>query len=296
MWNKLKDIDHFIRTALFAVAVAGLGYGGWLVYATYNAADISENALNKATASLQEKEQLLADSQQQIAKRDTAIRQLDQRVTTQAQMLQEKDAQIEVKDAQIKDQALEIERKDTALRLLKVDQRLVHVIVREVTTDDRTGQKVSQVEFIEVNQQGDPIAEPQTLQLVGDEVRIDCWVVNFEDKYIEQADVERGTALVFFKRIYGNVEGPMKGHNLDAVGARPQIYSTGGRMTDFQERIWDDFWTFASDAEKADAMGIRAATGKSVFFPAVEGKLYKVTLRASDGLSVEPAIDAPNES
>jgi len=293
MWNKLKDVDHFIRTALLLVAVAGAGYGGWLIYATYNAADISKNELRDVRGQLEEKNQLLASTSRKLTAAEQKVGRLEtdnQQLQADKTQLQADKAALEAKNEEL---AADNERLQTAMQLLKVDQRLVHVIVREVMQDPETGETVSLVDFIEVNHEGERIAEPQQLKLVGDEVRIDCWVVNFEDEYVEQGDVERGTALVFFKRIYGNVEGPMKGHDLDEVGARPQIYGSGGQMTDFQKNIWNEFWTFASDADKAEAMGIRAATGRSVFFPAVEGKLYKVSLRASDGLSVEPAIDVP---
>jgi hypothetical protein len=64
-------------------------------------------------------------------------------------------------------------------------------------------------------------------------------------------------------------------------------------MSDFEKKIWDEFWTIANDEAKANEMGIRAAHGEAPSMKLQKGKSYKVLLRASDGLSITPDSGQP---
>lgn len=62
-------------------------------------------------------------------------------------------------------------------------------------------------------------------------------------------------------------------------------------MSDFEREIWGDFWTIANDAERAEELGIRAAHGEVVYNKVQPGKRYKLELRSSGGLSMNPMAD-----
>lgn len=64
-------------------------------------------------------------------------------------------------------------------------------------------------------------------------------------------------------------------------------------MTDFEKKIWGDFWNIANNEMVAEELGIRAAHGQAVSMKMQKGKSYKVQLRASDGLSILPDEKAP---
>ena len=59
-------------------------------------------------------------------------------------------------------------------------------------------------------------------------------------------------------------------------------------MSEFERRIWRDFWEFANEPQEAAQMGIRAAHGEAVSVKLRPGRHYRVQLRASDGLSITP--------
>ena len=73
-------------------------------------------------------------------------------------------------------------------------------------------------------------------------------------------------------------------------------------MSEFEKKLWGDFWEFANDPKKAAEMGIRAANGEAVSVKVREGKTYSISLRASGGLSIrpldedEPQAKASNDS
>ncbi len=177
--------------------------------------------------------------------------------------------------------------------MLKIDHRVARLTVIDQQTDGDTGKLTTLVEFVEVDDEGRGIDEPKKFRIMGDVVYVDNWVVKFDDKYVETADIERSTSLVLFRRIFGEFQEPNEGFAIDEIGARPRIYSRGSMTTELERRIWNDFWNIANDRERATELGIRAAHGEAVSIKLQRGKAYRLMLRASDGLSIQPAGDAP---
>jgi hypothetical protein len=266
--ENIATLNSVVRTFLALVIVGGLGAGGWLAYTTYNAADLE---LAKQTRELE-------NARQELAARDETIKQ--------------KDAAIADLNVEIQEKNEKISHLETAMRLLKMDHRLAHLTVLDQTTDAETGEKSTRVEFVEVNEEGHPISTPRVFGLKGDLAYIDYWIVKFEDKYIEEADLDRSTSISLFRRIFGEFQEPSQGYTIDEVGSRPHAYDRGGAMSDFEKKIWSDFWTLANDPDKAKELGIRAAHGEAVNIRMEPGKRYQVQLRASDGLSITPITES----
>jgi hypothetical protein len=266
--ENIATLNSVVRTFLALVIVGGLGAGGWLAYTTYNAADLE---LAKQTRELE-------NARQELAARDETIKQ--------------KDAAIADLNVEIQEKNEKISHLETAMRLLKMDHRLAHLTVLDQTTDAETGEKSTRVEFVEVNEEGNPISTPRVFALKGDMAYIDYWIVKFEDKYIEEADLDRSTSISLFRRIFGEFQEPSQGYTIDEVGSRPHAYDRGGAMSDFEKKIWSDFWTLANDPDKAKELGIRAAHGEAVNIRMEPGKRYQVQLRASDGLSITPITES----
>lgn len=286
MMENVKTFNSVLRTLIAMVVVGAAGVGGWFGYRTYYAADIerqeAESKLLQFETQLQQKETALKQKDDVITKLNDSIKQKDGLLAEKEDLIAELNVAIEKKDE-------EIARLDTAMRLLKVDHRLAEIKVLDMGQKD--GQPFIDVEFQEINDDGQPIDQSKQFTLVGDEIRIDTWLVQFEDKYVEQADIDRSTSICLFKRIYGNIEGPMGGHSIENVGTRPVAYARGRPLSDFEKKIWDDFWNIANEPQKAEQLGIRAAAGKSDFVKARKGKTYRVELRASGGTTLKPLDD-----
>jgi len=245
-----------------------IGAGSWYVYDQYTA---GERSAAKIRGELNDLKGELAARDRIIESRNLEISKLNDDIV----LLNE-----------------EVDRLDTALRLLKVDHRLARLTVLDQQEDPDRG-LISTVEFVELNEHGEPIDRARVFEIEGDMVYIDNWVVKFDDEYVEQADLLRSTSLVLFRRNFGESQPPVKGFSLDQVGERPQAYAQGRDMSEFERRIWEDFWEIANDAVKASEMGIRAAHGEAPSIKVKKGKTYKIQLRASDGLSIKPDGDAP---
>lgn len=190
--------------------------------------------------------------------------------------------------SELKVKTEQLEKLETSLRLLKTDQRLARLDVLKLERDEDDKVIKSRLQFIELSPKGDPISPPKHFELPGDVIYIDNWVVKFDDAYVERADIQRGTSLCLFRRIFSEDQKPTEGVSLDQVGMRPQAYGRGGEMSAFERDLWKDFWEFANDPVKAAKLGVRAANGEAVSIKVREGKSYAIELRASGGLSIRP--------
>ena len=253
----VKTVNSTVRTAAFAGLVGIVGTAGFLGYSHYTA---NERALQGMEAELRAASQELGSLKVEL---DTTREELAERIQ-------------------------QIEKLETALHLLKIDQRLAQLNVVALDKDESGTVVNCHLEFIELSPNGDPLSEPKRFTLPGDLVYIDNWIVKFEDSYVEQADIERGTSLVLFRRIFSEKQQPSEGVSLDEVGMRPQAYGRGGVLTDFEKKLWGEFWEFANDSKKAAEMGIRAANGEAISIQVREGMSYQLKLRSSGGLSFLP--------
>lgn len=276
--ENISTINSFLRTILATIVLGGIGVGGYLGYNTYNKNEI---AARKSAAELAEKNQLLEKSQKEVEAKTAEIAE-------KTKLLQEKEVQIATLTK-------DVERLETSLALIKVDHRLAKLTVTDQGIDQGTGQPFSLVEFVELNDEGNPIDTPREFRVRGNLVYIDNWVVKFEDKYVEQADLERGTSLILFHRIFGDKQQPADGFPLDEKDSRPKAYARGGKMSDLERKIWGDFWNIANDEKLAHELGIRAAHGGAVSMKVQKGKTYRVEMRSTGDLSIKPEEKATSE-
>ena len=289
--EKLQTINSLIRTLLALGVFGGLGAAGWYGYTTYNAAEIEgrrkDAALEAQAAELDRAQRQVEQQQHELAAKEDALREQQAKIAQQ---------QTEIADLneEVAQQAAEIERLDTALKLHKLERRLAHIRVLDTGVDEETGRKFSKIEFVELNELGDPVGEAKRFELDGEMIYVDYWVVKFDDKYVEQADLERGMSICMFQRVVGDSQKPKDGFSLDEPGQRPGSYARGSVMSDLERKIWADFWTIANDPQRAAELGIRALHGDAVSIKVDKGKVYRITVRASAGPEITVETQASN--
>jgi hypothetical protein len=271
--DTISNVNAAIRNLILAALVGGAGYGGYKAYDLYNQPRQQlagkQAELDKALGDLKQVNDDLAARQKEIADLNTRIEHLELR-----------------------------------MRLLKVQHRLARLTVLDqkevpspipaapttgtVTPVSRANVRTS-LEFVEINKDGQPIGPAKKFDIVGDMVYVDYLHVIFDDKFIEAADLDRSTSIVLFQRMFGENQEPAKGFQLDTVGTRPTAYARGTKMSDFEKKIWDDFWLIANDPKKAADLGIRAAQGSAVSMRVQPGKTYEIELKSTGELTFLPA-------
>jgi hypothetical protein len=112
--------------------------------------------------------------------------------------------------------------------------------------------------------------------------------VTFDDKYVAESDLDRSTAIALFQRVFGEHQNPAEGTELDTVGTRPTAYGRGTEMSDFEQKIWGDFWSISNDPQRARELGIQAAHQTALGQRVVPGMTYEIELRATGDMTIRP--------
>ena len=260
--NNVKTINSSVRTVIFLGIFGVVGYFGYFGYDTYIRPG------QQAKQAIAELETLKSDFEAQQAQ------------------LQKSKKQLGVVSEKL-DSANELnERLAISMKLLKVDKRVANIKVLGTEKDD-DGNPLMNVSFTEVGPDGEEIGISKNYTVKGTKFYVDGWIVAFDDKYIEQADELRGASLFVFKSIYGDGEAPRDAQRLDVDSQeRPGIYNDD-QKSEFEEKIWTDFWGVSNDAHRQKELGIRASHGQTTYILGQEGKTYQVEIRASGSMSIK---------
>ncbi len=279
----IHNVNTTLRTLLMLVLTGGAALVGYKGYEIYN-----------------EPQKQLADREAELEKTRGSLQQVSADLEARQQEVSQLNDEVAEKTAQI-------ERLEVSRKLLQVTHRLAHLTVldqRELPPSDSAqptaeanGESptnlISRIEFVEVNDEGNPIGEAKQFEIIGDMVYIDYLRVTFDDKYVEQSDLDRSTALALFQRIFGEHQEAADGFHLDTVGTRPTAYARGTEMSEFERKIWNDFWLIANDSQRAAELGIHAAHGSAVSMRVQPGKSYEVKLRATGDMTIRPIEKPP---
>jgi hypothetical protein len=195
-----------------------------------------------------------------------------------------------------KELTVQKEKLAMANKLLKVDYQLARLRLRSQEQDPQTKKIVSVVEFWEVDDQGNPLTRPQEYRIRGDNVYVEGLVAKFEDRFVEEGDPRRGTAMLAFKAIYGNDDTPNSGYPLTSKRTQPNAYERGGLPSPFEEALWRNFWDYAHDPAKMQELGLSAMCGKSVSTQLREGHEYSVKLRSTGDVTIQSLTRDVRES
>ncbi len=161
--------------------------------------------------------------------------------------------------------------------------------VADILVSDRTvveGVTKTTLLFVEYDKAGNALPA-RSFVIDGTSAHIDAMVIKFDHDFVAQNDPLRGHSIALFTKIYGDGQAPANAINIDAPGKVPDIYrGADPRVTEFETKLWKDFWKLYQDESYRAAMGVRALGGHGVWGPFEQGKLYTLTLESDGGLNL----------
>ena len=265
-----------VNTLLRTIVIGGLVViaGWWTLFL--------RGKLSDHQAELAERVQEVELLSEQVEERNGQIKQLGSDLMEREEQILTLEADVELKEKEI--QAL-----DVALQLLKVDHRIarIEVLAQGATKEDPDAVK-TRLRFTELGADGKPIGAGREITVEGKTVYVETLVVKFGDTYVEQGDTLRGTSICLFKRLFGENQKPNEGEELDAEGLQPLAYTGVEGPDPLHRELWDRFWDYANDKNLARQMGVKAMHGEAPFIETRPGMTYRVELRASGGLTIQP--------
>jgi len=186
----------------------------------------------------------------------------------------------------------EVTAKELQLGFLRERRRIARIEVLEQREDaGRPGGLVSRFRFREYDPSGAPYNDGDWYEIDGDILYLEALVIKFDDQFVEQNDLLRGSTLLLFRRLFGEHQNPADGFVIDSVGQFPRAYSPEEGAPAFQRDLWKHFWDYALNPEVVRESGVRAMHGEAPFIKLAPGKNYEVELRTSGGLTIRTVAD-----
>ena len=171
---------------------------------------------------------------------------------------------------------------------LQAERRVADIIVTDQKAID--GVQKTTLLFVEYARDGVTPLPAKRFTVDGNVAHVDALVVKFERGFVEEGDPLRGHSLALFTRLYGENQPPEKAHRIDAPNDIPDVYrGPGPQVSEFERRLWADFWRLADDEAYRKAKGVRVAQGEGVWVPFHSDRLYTLTLESDGGLNITSA-------
>jgi len=176
---------------------------------------------------------------------------------------------------------------------LEADTRIAEVLVSNVEFNPITQQHMTTIKFLEYDTEGRAMW-PKYFTFAGNVIQFQSLVVRFDDSFVKAADVLKGrSAYLFWKAFLLNGEKTQE-YAIAELNEVPAGYKIDGPRNDFEDELWQEFWKYALDSQKAVSKGIKNAQIEAPGTKFVPGVLYTMKIEHDGGIRIDtkeiPAI------
>lgn len=169
---------------------------------------------------------------------------------------------------------------------LHSETRRADVLVTKSEFDETTQQIKTTIKFLEYDALGKPL-EAKYFTFQGNVIQFQSLVIRFNDKLVEAGDRLRGKSAAFFMKAFV-LDGPKtQVMDLTKVHEVPGGYRVSETANEFEQKLWQEFWSYALDPKKREHAGIKNAQIEapgSMFLP---GTIYTLKIEHDGGLRID---------
>jgi hypothetical protein len=163
---------------------------------------------------------------------------------------------------------------------LSASRRVAQVrVVRQ--SADESGAPVSTLEWQEFTAEG-LVMPPVQVRVIGRLAYFEAWVIKFDHVHVAEGDADRGRSVALFRRVFGDQEAPESVAMLHTLSPADSAEPTASA----ERALWDRFWDFVDEPDRAAKLGIRVAQCEAPAVPVSVGDTFEVVLDAAGGLNV----------
>ena len=169
---------------------------------------------------------------------------------------------------------------------LSADTRIAEVLVTKSELDETTQKIRTTIKFLEYDTQGRPLA-PKYFTFEGNVIQFQSLVIRFEDEFVRRGDRLRGKSAYLFMKAFVLDEKSAQVFNISPVHVIPAGYKIPGEASEFETKLWEEFWGYALDPNARHRAGIKNAQIEapgSMFLP---GMIYTVRIEHDGGIRID---------
>lgn len=169
---------------------------------------------------------------------------------------------------------------------LSADSRIAEVLVTQSRYDEETKKIETTIKFLEYDAAGKPLPA-RYLSFRGNLIQFQALVIRFQDRLVRSGDKIRGKSAYLFLRAFVLDGRNTQVFNLTEKNEIPQGYKVPGTQSEFEKKLWEEFWKYALDPKARERMGIKNAQIEapgSMFLP---GTIYILKIEHAGGLRID---------
>ena len=169
---------------------------------------------------------------------------------------------------------------------LSADSRIAEVLVTKSEYDEATKKVMTTIKFLEYDAKGQPLA-PKYFTFAGNIIQFQSLVIRFQDKFVRAGDRLRGKSIYLFLKAFVLDGANTQEFEITKANSIPAGYKVAGPENEFEENLWQEFWSYALDPQKRDQAGIKNAQLEapgSMFLP---GTIYTIRIEHNGGIRID---------
>lgn len=169
---------------------------------------------------------------------------------------------------------------------LSADSRIAEVLVTQSRYNETTKRIETTIKFLEYDAAGKPL-DPRYFTFQGNIIQFQSLVIRFADSFVKAGDKLRGKSAYLFLRAF--VLDPERTQIFDLTKTNdiPAGYKIQGVKSEFERKLWEEFWNYALDPKARQRAGIKNAQIEapgSIFVP---GTIYTLRIEHDGGLRID---------
>ena len=169
---------------------------------------------------------------------------------------------------------------------LSADSRIAEVLVTQSRFDEETKTIETTIKFLEYDAIAKPL-EPRYFTFHGNLIQFQALVIRFQDRFVRAGDRLRGKSAALFMKVFVLDGANTQVFNLTETNQIPQGYKVPGVKSEFERKLWEEFWAYALDPKMRSHAGIKNAQIEapgSMFLP---GTIYTIHIEHSGGIRID---------
>ena len=169
---------------------------------------------------------------------------------------------------------------------LTADSRVAEVIVTDVKRDSKTKKTNTTIKFLEYDTKLNPL-EPKYFTFSGNIIQFQSMVIRFDDFYVKKGHPLKGKSAYLFMKVFMLTNSGAEVFEITKVNEIPSGYEVADVRNNFEKKIWQKFWEYALNYDKASKVGIKNAQIEAPGTKFIPGMIYTIKIEHDGGLRID---------
>ncbi len=169
---------------------------------------------------------------------------------------------------------------------LSAESRIAEVLVTKSEFNEQTKKVETTIKFLEYDAKGNPLL-PKYFTFHGNVIQFQSLVIRFADHFVKTGDKLKGKSAYLFMKAFVLDDNQTQVFEITKSQDIPTGYKTDEVRSEFEARLWEDFWKYALDPQARERTGIKnvqvEAPG-SIFVP---GTIYTLYIEHDGGIRID---------